>query len=40
MGTKMNSWVSGMWYENVGEKRSLWVSFENKNLQKSGVQNV
>lgn len=40
MGTKMNFWVFKMWYKNKGEKRNLWPWFENKNLQKSGVQKV
>lgn len=40
MGTKMNFWVFKMWYKNKGEKRNLWLWFENKNLQKSGVQKV
>ena len=40
MGTKMNFWVFKMWYKNKGKKRSLWLWFENENLQKSGVQKV
>lgn len=40
MGTKMNSLFFKMRYKNKGEKRSLWLWFENKNLQKSGVQKV
>ena len=36
-GTKINFWFCKMWYENVVEKRVLWLCFENENLQKSDV---